>query len=165
MIEAKDITKMVRHIIRRDQGVTDTEIMHPMREWVTGIVVTMIVVAVGGWLSFMQYETYVEKRDTPVTVVESAVSYQAAKISAALEVYTEKRLVYDAALGNKNDIFPEVATSTPVIEPALPAIPETQVTVATSTPTSTLPDTPVATSTPTVTEPNVDLDVPIQVTQ
>ena len=165
MIDSKDITNMVRHIIRRDQGVADTQIMHPLREWVTGIVAAIVLIIVGAWFSFVQYRTYVEKRDTSVSVIESAVPYQTARIATAIATYTTKRTVYNLAIGNKEDAVTTRAISEQTAETIIPVIPEPSIVPvieSTSTPPSVATTSISAQNNP---NPVIDPDAPVEMSR
>ena len=47
MIEKNDILKMVHHITKRSRGIPDKRLMHPVREWLIGLVCVVVVLAVG----------------------------------------------------------------------------------------------------------------------
>lgn len=116
MIDTTDITKMVKHIVRRGQGVADPHIMHPMREWLLGVSVVLLLVMLGAGLSFHLYRIYDSQRTTEITTIAPVVSYAAPTIAEAVSVYSAKRAVYEAVLG------------TPGETPALPTASSTSVT-------------------------------------
>ncbi len=99
MIETKDISKMVKHIMRRNRGVVDPQIMHPMREWVIGIVITLIGMLGGSILAASLYQYYDAKMDTEVAVAATVVPYDAAVVEAALSQYRIKQAQYEAVVG------------------------------------------------------------------
>ena len=103
MIETKDIKKMVSHIIRRDKGIADTNIMHPAREWFTGLVITTIIVAAGTWFSFYVYVSNQNEMNKETVVIESAVPYNAAAVSGALELFATKQQNFNKILGGRQD--------------------------------------------------------------
>jgi hypothetical protein len=110
MIETKDITKMVQHIVRRNRGVADPQIMHPMREWVIGISVTLVGVFIGAVFAASLYSFYDAKNDSIITVTETVVPYNAVVVEEALTDYRLKKSAYEAVGG----IFPTevIATTT-----------------------------------------------------
>ncbi len=122
MIETKDITKMVQHVVRRKRGIADPQIMHPMREWVIGIGVAAAVVTAGSVLAATLYNYYDEKRDTIITVSETLVPYNAALIESALTQYRQKQQQYNLIVGTSISSVPttestkETATSTETTE-------------------------------------------------
>lgn len=102
---------MVQHIVRRNRGASDPQIMHPMREWVIGIGFTVLVVVAGSVLAASFYNYYDDKRDAVVTVTETPVPYNAAQIEQALERYRTKQFEYDLILGTYGTEMPEVTES------------------------------------------------------
>ena len=116
MIESKDIKNMVQHIMRRDKGIADTHIMHPVREWFTGLTIAILMVLFGSWLCFYLYSYHSNEMKKEVEIIEQAVPYQAAVVRSALEVFAQKKEKYQAIIGDEETgvVIPDVvATSTP----------------------------------------------------
>ncbi len=111
MIDTTEITKMVKHIVRRDNGIPDSNIMHPMREWGIGILVTAIAVVGGVIFNIFLYQTYTAALTTVVPVQETAVPYQAANVAAAIEWYTKQAKTYQQIIGTRTPPV-SLATST-----------------------------------------------------
>jgi len=99
MIETKDIVKMVKKIVRHDKGIPDTRIMHPMREWITGLVGVAIGVLVGSLFAFSVYQSYSASTTEVIVVTETVVPYKAALVEQALASYLEKRNVFEGIIG------------------------------------------------------------------
>ncbi|MBY0538193.1 hypothetical protein K2P47_02210 [Patescibacteria group bacterium] len=117
MIESKDIKKMVQHILRRDKGIADTQIMHPTREWFTGLAITLGMVVLGSWFCYYLYSFHHNEMKKEVVIIEQAVPYQAATVKSALEVFATKQEKYNEILGGgMNDIPVSVATTTTPVE-------------------------------------------------
>lgn len=114
MIETKDITKMVAHIIRRDRGMADPLIMHPTREWFVGLGITTLIVLLGSWFCWYIYTEYSQTINTAVSVTEPVVPYQAATIAEAITIYENKQIKYSEILGGEviTPVVTEMATST-----------------------------------------------------
>lgn len=112
MIETKDITKMVAHIVRRDKGIPDTNIMHPMREWVVGLAVVFLLVAGGVVFNIIMYQSYSEALSAPVTVTETVVPYKAAVVAQAITHYQTERTRYKSLLGTVSALPQSAVTST-----------------------------------------------------
>lgn len=130
MIEKKDIKKMVAHIIKRDKGIADTNIMHPSREWFTGLSLAILIVIFGSWFCWYLYSAQTLKMQAEVTVVESVVPYQAVVVQNALDLFAAKQKRFAAIVGGGSTpetlVGEESATSTPEIiatEPEV-AVPE-----------------------------------------
>ena len=132
MIETKDITNMVAHIVRRDKGIPDTNIMHPMREWVVGLAVVFLLVAGGVVFNIIMYQSYSEALSAPVTVTETVVPYKAAVVAQAITHYQTERTRYKSLLGTVSTLPQSVVTPTEVRE--IPSdIPVMSTTTATTT--------------------------------
>ena len=128
MIETKDIKKMVAHIVRRDKGIVDTNIMHPTREWFIGLGITIVIVAVGTWFSFYIYTSNQNEMSKEVVIVQSAVPYNATVVSKALETFTAKQKKYNEILGGNNTAeLPKVETSATTTIPVITNESETEV--------------------------------------
>lgn len=116
MIETKDVTKMVSHIIRRDKGIADTQLMHPTREWFIGLGITMLIVLLGSWFCWYIYNEYSQTINTPLTVSESVVPYQAATIAEAIKIYETKQSKFLEILGTSDrEVVPDVSTTTEIL--------------------------------------------------
>ena len=114
MIEKKDIIKMVRHIVRRDKGISDPKIMHPMREWGGGLLVSLLAIVVGGSVSASQFMTYSQDQKNQAGVTESTVLYKAALVESALKLHNEKISIYENISGvSINDV---IVTEPPKIQ-------------------------------------------------
>ncbi len=153
MIETKDITKMVAHIVRRDNGIPDANIMHPMREWVLGLVVVLLLVIGGMIFNIMMYTSYHDALTAPVAVVETAVPYKSAQVSQAITYYEAERKVYESISGSRSVTgqvpgvaSTTIATSTEAIPVDTQVVPTASTTPATST-ENTKPIVPTASST------------------
>ncbi len=114
MIETKHITKMVQHIVRRNRGLSDPQIMHPMREWLVGIVVTMLVGVIGSVSAAFLYHSYDELRGTEIAIVSTSTPYKIKVVDKALAEYRQKRENYNVLLDKKT--VSVVASSTKVID-------------------------------------------------
>lgn len=121
MIEAKDIKKMVAHIVRRNNGITDTAIMHPSREWFIGLSLATCIVALGSWFCWYLYSVQTLKMQSEVIVSESAVPYQAATVKSALELFDTKQEKFMKIIGSESSVvateIEEDASSTPGMLP------------------------------------------------
>jgi hypothetical protein len=150
MIETKDITKMVAHIVRRDAGIPDASIMHPMREWVLGLTVVFFLVLGGVAFNVVMYRSYHDALFAPVEVTETVVPYRAAAVARAITYYEAERKTYESILGTRSVIEQAPAatsTSTSTTEAtstdSVPVIPGSVMDASTSAATTTSRFTPV----------------------
>ena len=83
MIEAKDITKMVQHVVRRDSGKSDAVIMHPLREWALGLFVVGLLVLWGVIFTIALFRVYSSSLETvvPVPVIAHLVKSKIARLA------------------------------------------------------------------------------------
>ncbi len=117
MIETKDITKMVQHILRRDRGIADTQIMHPTREWFTGLGIAFVIVVLGSWFCYYLYTFYTNEIKEEVIIIEQAVPYQAAAVESALVLFSARQQKYNEIIGGEvpSPVLSVVnATTTPI---------------------------------------------------
>jgi len=127
MIETKDIKKMTAHIIRRDKGAKDVQIMHPNREWFTGLAIATLIVALGTWFSFYLYWSYTDEMSKEVVVTESILPYNAAAVKSALEIFAQKQKKFNEILVGDNTKITsvkEVETDKEVLATSTTEIPE-----------------------------------------
>ncbi len=116
MIESKDIKNMVQHILRRDKGIADTQIMHPAREWFTGLGIAFLMVVTGSWFCYYLYTFYSNEMKKEVVIIEQAVPYQAAVVMSALDLFSARQQKYNEIIGRgvAGTALPVVtATTTP----------------------------------------------------
>lgn len=118
MIESKDIKNMVQHILKRDKGIADTHIMHPTREWSTGLGIALLMVLLGSWFCFYLYSFYENEIKKEVVIIEQAVPYQAAAVKNALDLFVVRQQKYNEIIGGgvSDTPVPFGATTTPAID-------------------------------------------------
>lgn len=133
---------MVKHVVRRSQGVPDSNIMHPTREWIVGVGSVALAVIVGVVLDVATFHNYKTSFTTEVTVIETAVPYQAALVSTALYMYKSERETYEHIRGVSLDpshvVTPRVTTDTRATSAATSSLPDraTSTTPIENTPTT-----------------------------
>jgi hypothetical protein len=122
MIEPKDFTKMAKHIVRRDNGKHDANIMHPMREWAVGLFVVGMLVLWGVVFTIALYRIYSDSRAIEATVTVTAIPYKAPLVSDTIQYYEKERTVYETMLGKASYIGTGRASSLEVIATTTEAI-------------------------------------------
>lgn len=106
--------KLVAHIIRRDRGVRDVEYMHPMREWVALILLTVVVVLIGAAFSIFYYYR-VLSLETEVTVPPAPITpYDGGRVGQAVNVFTEREATFNQLQTGR--VAVPVSTPTPAVE-------------------------------------------------
>ena len=88
MINKQDILKMVHHVTKRSRGIPDKRLMHPVREWLIGLLGMVLVVVVGVIYSVHLFTTF--SNVTEITHTESAISirYNETLINEAREQFS-----------------------------------------------------------------------------
>jgi len=133
MIDPKDITKMVKHIVRRDAGKPDAVIMHPMREWVMGLGAIGCILIAGVVLTVVLYRTYNDSLNTELPVTPTIIPYKAVFVNDTIEYYEAERVRYESLLDKVSAVGGQSTTTNAVVMP----------TNRTNTP-AVMPDRPVA---------------------
>ena len=81
---------MARHVTRRNQGRPDTRIIHPVRDWLVGLSVAVLIFIAAsgyaGWLFFIEKE---KDANTYVADVE-VITYERELIDRVLATYRAK---------------------------------------------------------------------------
>jgi hypothetical protein len=115
MIDSLAIKKMAAHIIQHERGARDRQLVHPIREWMSGIIVVSIGVVIGGGVSFFMYKTTREV-DMSAAIPVPTISYHSDVVTRANQKYEKRRAEYDALIGKKSTLSPSLdqASSTVV---------------------------------------------------
>lgn len=124
MIDKKTILKIAEHVFKRGQGFYDKRMMHPTREWISGLFVFMIVVGLGAIQSGHTFLSYQNIQTEEGTFQEAIPKYNQALAKTVLDMYTKRQEVFFELQGNPLPdavIEPEVvsepfATSTVEVE-------------------------------------------------
>jgi hypothetical protein len=144
MIDTSDIKQMVTHILRRQRGVPNREPMDPGREWILGVFATVILVVLGGAISYGFYLNTISLEVDIDRVPAVAIPYNAAVVDQAVLEFQARADAYGAIRGVGD---PEPSTPVPVA------------TTTESSPVTTIENTE---STSTTTSPSEVIDVPPQ---
>lgn len=114
MIESKDIKAMVTHVLQRQRGVPDRESINPAREWILGVVATVILVMIGGLISYGFYLNTISLEVDTNHVPAVAIPYNASLVEATVIEFRARTTAYDRIRGAeiKSDIVPGVAATT-----------------------------------------------------
>lgn len=112
MIHKPDIHAIAKKIMRHQRGVRDHHIIHPGRDWLIGIGLSLVVVAtVGYWAVTMYIEISNRSVEVSTAPTSDIVVYRTELVQAALARFGERATTYRELLQNRiND------TPTPVLE-------------------------------------------------
>ncbi|MEM9336716.1 MAG: hypothetical protein AAGA35_02585 [Patescibacteria group bacterium] len=103
MIEKKDIIKMARHVLKRARGRRDHQIMHPEREWLVGLLGFVVVVGVGSYWVWQQFERYSNLDPVGGESAVVSVAYRGEIVQAAIDRFGEKTDMYEGLVGAQID--------------------------------------------------------------
>jgi hypothetical protein len=102
-------TAITKHIARKRVGLSDPRIMHPEREWATGLVIAGCMFLVGAALSA---NLYIRNRDVSVNLNTTAnyeVVYREGAVNDALNYLAAREQRLQELLGTVATAVPEVA--------------------------------------------------------
>ena len=118
MINKQDILKMVHHVTKRSRGIPDKRLMHPVREWLIGLLGMVLVVVVGVIYSVHLFTTF--SNVTEITHTESAISirYNETLINEAREQFGVRSDKFNELRGLRVAPPPSPATTTEALPEA-----------------------------------------------
>jgi hypothetical protein len=91
MFSKDDITKIARKILKRQRGLRDHQMIHPVREWTIGLIVAVLFLIIGGGWSFVTYQELSSRDVQNVEAVEIKQSgYRPETINSALQLFRER---------------------------------------------------------------------------
>lgn len=97
MINKQSFAQVAKRIRRTGRGFHDPQLMHPNREWGTGLLVAVLIFVVSAVWSA---ETYLQYRSASINVVEPVTEnvqiYRASMIDAALENFSERQVANES---------------------------------------------------------------------
>lgn len=134
MINKSAFTKITKKVMRSQKGMRDPKLVHPQREWTTGVFIALVVlIGAAAWSG----TTYVKYQNIELSMGQGSESevvvYRESLVNASLAVFAERQQRLDQLMGNLGSIpAEEVVVETPV---------------STSTDESTLPSLDTASST------------------
>lgn len=103
-----DIKEFARRVFKGEKRPKNPQLMHPNREWSTGILVAIVLFAVP---MVWSARTYLEYREVSVEAVQpdedAVVVYRESLVETALTIFSEKEAVLDEILSNTVFVMPE----------------------------------------------------------
>lgn len=161
MLSKKEIKKLVKRILRRQQGLHDHQMIHPRREWLTGFITGLLLLIAGGAWSSITYQEVGERDVENINVEEvKQTIYRGDIVDSALDEFRDRNEKYRALLNESN-------TETLEIEPAedVEEITEPEEVIEEPVPEEVLVEDPVVEvedeqqTGPPTDAPNVELEV------
>lgn len=113
MINKVNITKIVKKVSKRDQGVPDRELMHPRREWSIGLIIFLILVFTGGSYALFAFNSYSGISVEGEVVEVDQLHYKRADILKAIELYQQKRDDFESINLNQPSVVATEITPDP----------------------------------------------------
>jgi hypothetical protein len=101
MIHKKEITQFSKRVLRSQKGLRNHQLMHPRREWLTGIVIAVIIFSGSiTWSSmkYFEYQNIEEQSDEPLDAL--VVVYRETLVAEALAAQEVKAQRLNTLLKN-----------------------------------------------------------------
>ena len=101
MIHKKEITQFAKRVLRSQKGLRNHQLMHPRREWLTGIVIAVIIFSGSiTWCSmkYFEYQNIEEQSDEPLDAL--VVVYRETLVAEALAAQEVKAQRLNTLLKN-----------------------------------------------------------------
>lgn len=91
---------MAKHVLRKQSGLRDPQIMHPEREWIVGILVALLIFF---FCMFWSIYAYIENKNVSFEEANTSgteeVVYRESLVKEALEIFAERKVVLDSLIG------------------------------------------------------------------
>ncbi len=111
MIDKNTILKFVKHVHKRNRGVSDRRLIHPRREWLLSFFVFLVVVITGAWFSSGSFELYKNIDSQDYEVDTPVPAYDTALAETVLLMYSEREAGYSSLVGRVASVPVPVADS------------------------------------------------------
>jgi hypothetical protein len=119
MIDSNEIQKMVSQILHRQRGIPTREAIDPGREWLLGVCATVLLVSLGGGISYGLYLNTISLEVDVNQVPAVVIPYNASFVDQTVIDFRERAEVYRTFQGIADvPTVPVVATSTEAVETA-----------------------------------------------
>ncbi len=111
MINKNRFSQLAKRITRADHGLSDPQLIHPSREWKTGLAVAFVMFVASAIWSIQTYITFREvsaQEISPVGV--DVVVYRESLVEAVLTMYEERQQAHEKFLNSvqmEQPIVPE----------------------------------------------------------
>jgi hypothetical protein len=109
MISKKDIVGMVHHIVRRGGGYADRKQIHPMREWMTGLVGGVLLFCLLSGYAGYTFYTLLQGENEAVFFESPLVTYDQRSVQSVLDQYAKRQEAFDELRANPVVLEPVIA--------------------------------------------------------
>lgn len=99
MIDTKSIVAMARHVFRHTKGYPDRKMMHPNREWLIGIGILVVIVAVGGVTTTQTFLYFQSIDSLQPTNTTQLTTFKQSEADAVVRVYRSRAQMYNQLNG------------------------------------------------------------------
>lgn len=115
MIDKKYLTAAAKKMMRRHRGLRDPQIIHPRRDWITGVFIAFgCFIGVAWWSSatYLHYSSMTISDSVELTDTTSV--YKEAQVKSALQLFAERTETYQQLLSTlqETSLVPEEAPET-----------------------------------------------------
>lgn len=108
MMNKKEITQFAKKIIHSQKGLKNAQLIHPKREWLTGVAVALVIFVASITWSAMEYFKYQTIEEQTVSQSEApAAVYRETLVTEALSAYAEKAERLHALLEGNALVIPD----------------------------------------------------------
>ncbi len=130
MIDKKYIVSLLVKVTSGQKKKFVKQTIHPRREWFIGLLLFVVLVALGGAFSAYNFVRYTALHVTLPGSTPTVEMYKENTVKKALQIYTEKQKTFSGSFESIQT--PEVPVETPVVEvseevvsPTVEEVPET----------------------------------------
>ena len=103
MISKKDITKMVKHLMKKRSGVPDRRMMHPERDWLIGLLGVTLVFVGGAFYAGSLFIEYSKRAGAEISASSDVIKYDQKLIAKVLEQYDAMSTEFDSLRADRSN--------------------------------------------------------------
>lgn len=112
MITKTDIIKMAKKIVKRTRHIPERRVIHPSREWMTGLAVATLLLTAGFTYAGFTFLYQLAVLDRDVIVDTNIVRYRQDLVGEALKSYRFRKTQFET-LREKQGVPPVIITVIP----------------------------------------------------
>lgn len=121
MMNKKQFTKIAKDLLKPDKVMQGPAIMHPMREWLVGMLLALIIFAAGSaWSTYVYIKHEDPSSDNFNVNDEKVLVYREAMVSSAIERFSQRNESHVIFLNSvKEIVIEDVPENLPEEEPLI----------------------------------------------